>query len=170
MVTEEALKILKRAVKRFGAAAVGRKIGVPARTVQRWAAGENAMTAAGRAALLSEYSAPAVPAPAPVKAATSAPATSSKERLLELVNVLHERIVKADKDDAAHKEIAALANAFTSAERQYARVAGEFQITESMIVRSAPFARVMTIIRQVLAKHPAAAKELDDALEKFEGS
>lgn len=164
MTKDDATTLLKKVVKRFGAAAVGRKIHVPARTVQRWASGENLMPAAGRAAFLAIYQ-PAVKAVAKEPRTTTPPL--SKERLLELIGVLHERIMKADDDEASHKEIAALANAYTSAERQYARVAGEFTLTESMIVRSAPFARAIRIVREVLAKYPAAAKELDDRLEAF---
>jgi transcriptional regulator with XRE-family HTH domain len=175
--------ILERAVKRHGAAAVGRRLGVSARTVQGWASGDRAPSGAARALLLSAYGSsttkspatatkkPAAPSPPASSSESSTPIedTTSKSRLLALLDILRDRMVKADADESTNREIAALANAYTAAERQYARVAGEFQLTESMIVRSAPFARAMAIVRTVLEKYPGAAKELDDKLEQLGG-
>lgn len=170
--------ILERAVKRHGAAAVGRRLGVSARTVQGWASGDRAPSGAARSLLLSAYGtttpAKKTPTSTGVPLASSAEPTpiadtTSKSRLLALLDILRDRMVKADADESTNREIAALANAYTAAERQYARVAGEFQLTESMIVRSAPFTRAMTIVRAVLEKYPGAAKDLDDKLEQLGG-
>lgn len=69
----------------------------------------------------------------------------------------------------SEREIAALYGQYTNALRHLARLSGSLDITESQVVRSAPFTRVMTVLLDTLRPWPEACKALAGAMSQFNG-
>lgn len=66
---------------------------------------------------------------------------------------------------ASQKDLTQLIGQLTNANRLHARLSGALDITEAQIVRSAPWARIMVVLRDALKKHPKALKDVADAIE-----
>lgn len=67
--------------------------------------------------------------------------------------------------NTAQKEMTQLIGQLTNANRHHARLSGALDITEAQIVRSAPWARIMVVLRDALKKHPKALAEVTEAIE-----
>jgi hypothetical protein len=113
------------------------------------------------------------PAPAP-EMPDVAPGASPVERAKVHLDWLRGKINWAERSEQSAKDIAHLAGQYTNANRLYSRLAGALDITEAQIVRSAPFARVVAVIRGVLSRDPDAKvtrrellRELTSELEAY---
>jgi hypothetical protein len=89
---------------------------------------------------------------------------SAKELARQQVDRILRRLHKAEAGDCGQKEMAAIESSYTGAVRLYSKLSGEFEITESMVLRSSAWARIMKRLEAVLARHPEIAKEITLAL------
>jgi hypothetical protein len=87
------------------------------------------------------------------------------ERSAATCEWLRLQIDHAVATNAAQKEMTQLIGQLTNANRLHARLSGALDITESQIVRSAPWARIMVVLRDALKKHPKALAEVTEAIE-----
>jgi recombinational DNA repair protein RecT len=92
----------------------------------------------------------------------------AREAVVDLLRVARAQLEAAQADaEVPYRERAQLITSCTGLCRLLARLSGQLEVTEVAIVRSAAWARAMRVVREVLEKHPAAAAELDAALERF---
>lgn len=82
---------------------------------------------------------------------------------MSTLTLLRQRLAVAEPE-----QVATLANAITSSSRLLARLSGSLEVTEAQILRSEPWQRLVKLIRETLAKHPEAAKDLQKAMHEFE--
>ena len=88
--------------------------------------------------------------------------------MVELLAVARSQLARAESDALSpYRERAQLITACTGLCRLLARLSGQFEVTETAIVRSRPWARVIGVVGEVLQKYPAAAVEVRTALEAF---
>lgn len=80
---------------------------------------------------------------------------------------LRARIRHAESTGAETRELALLGSQLNTANRLHARLSGALDITEAQIVRSAPWAKIMVVMRDVLRKHPKALAEVAQAVEEL---
>jgi hypothetical protein len=86
-----------------------------------------------------------------------------KENAIATLRILRQALEEAEPD-----QIPSLANAVTSSSRLLARLSGALDVTEAQILRSGAWARLVKIVRDVLAKYPGAAAELDKSMAEYE--
>jgi hypothetical protein len=84
---------------------------------------------------------------------------SAKELVLDQVNRLRERVL--DPEEPRREQ---LERAFTAACRLYSRLNQELEINEHTLLRSSAWQKTMRVIREVMANHPVAARELEARL------
>ena len=100
--------------------------------------------------------------------ATSSP-VDARQEVIELLRVARAQLEAAGADpDVPYSARSQLITSATGLCRLLARLSGQLEVTEVAIVRSAPWARLMRLVREVLAKHPAASADLFAAFERFE--
>jgi recombinational DNA repair protein RecT len=100
--------------------------------------------------------------------ATTGRPIDAREEVIDLLRVARKQLEDAQADgEVPYRERAQLITSCTGLCRLLARLSGQLEVTETAIVRSAHWARAMRLVREVLAKHPAAAADLDAALERF---
>jgi hypothetical protein len=87
------------------------------------------------------------------------------ERSAATCEWLRLQIDHAVATNVGQKEMTQLIGQLTNANRLHARLSGALDITESQIVRSAPWARLMVVMRDALKKHPKALAEVTEAIE-----
>lgn len=78
------------------------------------------------------------------------------------------RILRRALEEAEPEQIPSLANAVTSSSRLLARLSGSLDVTESQVVRSEAFGRVLKVLRVVLTQFPGAPAALDKAMSEYE--
>ncbi len=107
---------------------------------------------------------------AEVHAAPPAPpaGTSPKELAAWHVESIKARLMAAIAANATPKEITMYQGQLTNAMRHHARLSGALDITEAQILRSAPWARVMGLLRETLKAYPDAVLALDKAFTALE--
>jgi hypothetical protein len=111
--------------------------------------------------------APTVPLSAPTseveKGEVAHDPSDPKENAVATLRILRRALEKAESE-----QIPSLANAVTSSSRLLARLSGHLDVTEAQILRSAAWARLVKVVREVLGQHAGAAAQLDKALADYE--
>lgn len=173
---------LARAVTRHGPRELGRRTGASESAIRSWATGEREPSGPSRSALQKigidpkAWSTPATAskrAPTPATPPTSptpprsTPPATARDRAIEQVDQLRADIAQARATAASYRDLAALESTHVSALRNLARLSGELEVSESAILRSAAWSRAMRLVREVLERHPVAAGELAEAIERF---
>lgn len=87
------------------------------------------------------------------------------ERASATCDWLRQQIDYAVATKVGQKELTQLIGQLTNANRLHARLAGALDITEAQIVRSAPWAKIMVVVRDSLKGHPKALNDLTLAIE-----
>jgi hypothetical protein len=90
---------------------------------------------------------------------------SPVDRAAATCSWLRARIDYASATRAPEKEVVQLVGQLTNANRLHARLSGALDITEAQIVRSAPWARIMVVLRDALKAHPKALSDVTSAIE-----
>lgn len=68
------------------------------------------------------------------------------------------------------EDVPRLAAQITSASRLLARLSGQLEVTEAQILRSAAWAKLLRMLRDVLARYPGAATDLEKAIAEYEAA
>jgi hypothetical protein len=183
---------LAEVVELHGPREVGRRLGASESSVRSWVRGQRSPTGAARRVLFETFAieasswgnpdaartpgqdAPASPPPSPPPRTSSgpratAPPATAAGKAAEQVNRLHGEIVAAKEKGAGWRDLASLETAYTSALRNLGRLSGELEVSESSILRSAAWGRVMRVVSGVLERHPGIARELAAAIERVGG-
>lgn len=96
---------------------------------------------------------------------TLPPDVSPKDRVVAHLNWLENKIKWAEANNAPTREIAQLSAQYTSACKHEARLSGALDVTETQILRSTPWTRIMNVIRDNLKSHPVILQKILSALE-----
>jgi hypothetical protein len=156
-------------VRRHGPLESARRLGVSARTCERWAAGTRQPRAEELARVLAliepstlqEKNAPLVSEVAAPDDALSVVTTTVSTLRAEL-----ERL-RTDQSASA-RERASVATSLTTATRLLARLSGSLELTEKMIIRAPATARVIKAIIEALRPFPGATEACAQALQKLD--
>jgi hypothetical protein len=191
----QAAVIVAGLAERLGASVVARVVGLTEGAVRSHAAGSAVPRGGARKRYCEVYDIPiegwetpaglavTPPPQAPreppsaletAKVAVAAPSAApgapvdARDEVLYLLRVARRQLEAAEADpEVSYPARSQLITSATGLCRLLARLSGQLEVTETAIVRSAPWARAMKIVREVLGRHPVAAAELDAALEKF---
>ena len=163
------LEALRAAVAERGEKTVARELGVAVVTVRQWLSG--ARSCASKATKIAElYGAsnekgkPEAPPPAPpLELPDEDGAIPDAAKVAgQILRMLRDQLPTAPKEDLPRwcSSIIAACNAL-------AKIAGQREVTEVQVVRSASFKRAMARIEKALEPHPAAWAALEDAFATF---
>jgi hypothetical protein len=171
---------LRELVAKRGAAWVARKLGVSPGTIAQWNTFGRLPQPITRQRAWKELKIPVGAWEAEAASLPILPPTSEVEKgeangaaptdahdpranCMSTLTLLRQRLAVAEPE-----QVATLANAITSSSRLLARLSGSLEVTEAQILRSEPWQRLVKLIRETLAKHPEAAKDLQKAMHEYE--
>src|SRR5262245_32220539 len=102
------------------------------------------------------------------KGKTPAPAAPAEKPILERLRVQAAQVERALDEAVSEgksiREVTPLSNSLTKLLKEIARLTGEGEITEAMVMRAPAFERVMVKVEAALRPFPEAAKALAKAL------
>ena len=189
-MSEPIAKVVEQLVTRHGSAAHLARIigGVTARAVLRHASGERAPSKALAVKYVELAAAPtttAEPAPAVLEpggvetfprgtrglAASPPPPAGPTREHLEALLANANRVLEETLNDpnAAHRDRSAAVMAVKNVLRDLARLRGELEITESMVLRSRAGRHVLDVVLLALKPHPDALAAVAKELERLAG-
>lgn len=93
---------------------------------------------------------------------------SPRDKAATHVSWLESKIKWSESNGGSTRELSQLSGQYTSALKNLARLSGALDITEMQILRSAPWTRIMSVVRDVLKRHPLVLAEVVAALESLE--
>lgn len=183
-VTPE-LVLLHAAVKRSGSSDVARKLGVSEGSVRGWIAGTSVPRAKACAVIrekLGEQGTTAVPhsltrrpsKPVEKQEALTgsgvAPPTKGEvndhdDPRANAVATL--RYLRELLEDVPKERAHSIANAITACSRLLAKLTGQIDVSETMLLRSMGWARIKTSLVDAVRPYPEAARALAEAIEKL---
>jgi hypothetical protein len=174
-------------IKRHGPAEAARRIDRSPAAVRAWAKGTRQPSASALAALRAAFvrerarmtgpaptalqnghGAAGEPQPGSVSTSPALGTRSARELGRRQLDDLRAEIDRARASGASSRDVAGLERTFTAALRNFARLSGEFEISESAVARSPAFRAVRDRIVKTLAKHPTALRDVIEALEAAE--
>lgn len=176
-VTPE-LALLHAAVKRSGSTEVARKLGVSEGSVRGWMAGTSAPRAKAcskirDALVVGDVARRREKGHGETRQATrdpgTAPSTSDvtdhDDPRANAVATLHKLRVLLDEvpPERAHN----VANAITASSRLLAKLTGQIDVSETMLLRSMGWARIKTALVEAVRPYPDATRALAEAIEKL---
>jgi transcriptional regulator with XRE-family HTH domain len=148
-------------LRRYGPKAAGKRLGVSARAVERWAAGERKPLAPQAERLREVASTMMQKVDPPAPAAPALPAGERDALTVCRANVARlERDLERTEDEALR---AKLSGALTTANTLLAKLTHSMEVNQSAILRSAAWGRIERAFESVFARHP----EADAALKEF---
>lgn len=169
--------------KRFTLADIARRVGKAEATVRHHASGVRFPDEKTRIAYAEQYGVDATswtkldeaPSPAPTTQTVlpKKPKISANSSALEEVRsnlaAIDDAITlaKADKSTPS-THLSALFNSKTAAARMLARLTGALDVSESVIIASPPWQRLVLVIIDALRAHPEAAKAVLAAISKYD--
>lgn len=187
--------LLRSLADKLGPDAVAKRVGVTLPGLDHWLHGRRRPGADARVRMLEKFKipldswelAPQLGTPAPparrVKVTTLPEGTSAKTRLerhvirLEGYTLEAHALVERHKEDPFSKEFARACKMATQLGGQYAdacnrlaRLGGELELTEAMIVRSTPFRQALRMIRDALVQFPEALRAVVAVLERYDAT
>ena len=107
--------------------------------------------------------APAVPRPDPDAAATKSALDLAKEQVQRVTR----RLLDSEDADVSLQELGRQEVTLAKCLALYSQLSGERELSESMIVRSAPWAKLLRLVHEALEPFPQAAKAIADKLEAY---
>jgi transcriptional regulator with XRE-family HTH domain len=172
------LELLHAAVKRTSQREVARKLGVSHRTVSAWLEGTSSPRPKACAVIRTVLGqgSPDLPKSSPGDHKT--PKSSSSEdngtatdhddpraNALAALRKIRVALDNVDANDAP--TIARLSTPLTGLSRLLAKLTGQIDVSETMLVRSMGWARIKTALVEAVKPYPEAARALADAIEKI---
>lgn len=172
-----ALELVKREVDRVGSSRVAKKLGVAESAVRFWRDGQlPSKRSAGK--IFESFSgsrakqdqkavspSPTSPPTAPVEKGEVIVVGADDPRENAVATL---RILRRALENAASEQIPSLANAVTSSSRLLARLSGALDVTEAQVLRSAAWAKLVKVVKEVLEAFPGAPAALDKAMAEYE--
>ena len=110
----------------------------------------------------AEEDAAELPAPEPSERIRTPEGASALEQAKVQLERLKARLAKLEREDAGVAAIMAVEKVLMQALTNYSKLSGERDLTESMIVRSAVWQKVLRIFTEALTPFPEAAKAIAD--------
>lgn len=155
--------------RRYGTHEAARRLSTTPRTIQRWETGERVPTRKAAAQIIELHAAMVVPRPiAPPQLAAPAPTEGTEDK--DALAVCRATVARLEREldrlagdvEASARERATVATALTAATRLLARLSGQLEVTHAAIIRSAAWRRILKNFEDVFARHPEAAKALQE--------
>jgi hypothetical protein len=102
------------------------------------------------------------------QAARAAPADPAPEALdPRSIALLTVQTLTAQLRTAKGTKIVPISKALTEANKVLAKASGTYEITEASILRSQAWQRVWSVLRDALARHPEALRDVVGNLERY---
>lgn len=167
------LALVREAVKRFGSNEIARRLGLDEGTVRKWMAGASTPRPKACAVIREKLgSQPSKPVEKQEAATGSGVAPPTKGEVNDhddpranAVATLHKLRVLLDEvpPERAHN----VANAITASSRLLAKLTGQIDVSETMLLRSMGWARIKTALVEAVRPYPDATRALAEAIEKL---
>jgi transcriptional regulator with XRE-family HTH domain len=165
------------AAKRSSVSDVARRLSVNEKSVRKWLAGESEPREKARAIIRAALgarpskpvekgdTAPSLPLSRPPDEGAKGEVTDHDDPRANAVATL--RYLRELLEDVPKERAHSIANAITACSRLLAKLTGQIDVSETMLLRSMGWARIKTALVEAVRPYPDATRALAEAIEKL---